>query len=306
MILVTGATGFIGGHMMAHLRDSDQPVRALVRPGAPRDYLEKRGVEVVEGDVTEPLSLPAAVQDVESVIHLVGIIRERPGVTFPLVVAEGTRNLVDAAAQAGVRRFVYVSAIGANPNGVAAYQRMKWAAETFVREATQQSDLEHVIIRPSVVYGPGDELVSMFSTQAVPLPGGGHSRLQPLFVQDLVQVLAQATQLDAAADRTFEIGGPQVLTWRRFAQVINSVTGRNVPHPPLPLPLATAGAAVMERLTGPLHRFGYEPPLTRDQLAMMLEDNTCDNLPVLETFDVSLTPLVDGLASWLAPTRRAA
>lgn len=294
-ILVTGASGFIGGHLIARLLELGRPVRALVRPRSVHRYLADRGVEVVEGSVTEPASLPAAVDGVDAVVHLVGLIVEPPGVTFEAVVAEGTRSLVEAAERAGVRRFVYLSAVGAGPQAASRYHRTKWIAEEAVRAAA----LEAVILRPSVVYGPGDEFVNLFARSPVPLIDGGQTRLQPIYVGDLVTAIVEALDRPEVAGKTFELGGPQAYTLREMVRLIRTATGRWLPHPPLPMAIARLQAAVFDRLKGPLFACGIVPPLTRDNLLMLAQDNVCDPRPAVEAFGLTLTPFEEGLKTWL-------
>ncbi|NUQ01617.1 MAG: NAD(P)H-binding protein [Armatimonadetes bacterium] len=297
MILVTGAAGFIGSHLIPHLRAADLPVRAMVRPGSPKQYLARQGVEVVEGDVTRPLSLLPALRGVETVIHLVGLIREPPGVTFEAVVAEGTRSLLRAAEEAGVRRFVYVSGIGARLDALSRYARTKAIAEGIIRRGA----CDYVIVRPSVVYGPGDELVELFRNWPVPLPGDGKVHIQPILVDQLVEILRQCAERGDLANQTFEVGGPTPITYNEMARTINRVSGRRLPHPHVPLSLMEAQAWFLEMLKKPLHSLGLSIPLTRDQALMMTVDNFCEVNHIEHTFGLELISFEDGLRSYLKP-----
>ena len=295
MILITGATGFIGGHLVSHLLTRERSLRALVRPGGVHRFLTDRGVEVVPGDVTDPASLPAALDGVDQVIHLVGLIAEPPGVSFEAVVAEGTRSLVAAAEAAGIRRFVYLSAAGTSPTAASRYYRTKAVAEAAVRDAS----CEHVIVRPSVVYGPGDAFVNLFANAPIPLIDGGRNLLQPVYVGDLMKLLDAVIDRSDAANQTYELGGPEQLTLQQMVTVINRVTGRWMPHPPLPSGLAWAQAWLFDTLKKPLYAVGIKPPLTRDNLLMLATDNVCDNGPVSKQFGLTLTGFEDGLRTWL-------
>ncbi|MCC7494965.1 MAG: complex I NDUFA9 subunit family protein [Fimbriimonadaceae bacterium] len=297
MVLVTGATGFLGGHLITRLLADGVPLRALVRPRSPHQFLARRGVDLAFGDVADPASLPAACAGCSAVLHLVGLLREPPGVTFEAVVAEGTRSLVDAAVTAGVQRFVYVSAIGARADAPSRYHRTKAAAEAAVRAAA----LDHVIVRPSIVYGPGDALTSLFLKVPVPLPGGGHNYVQPVAVSDLVEILAQALRRPEVAGQTYEVGGPTAVTFAEFVRELARVSGSRLPHPPLPMRLAEAQAWVFDALKKPLYRLGLEPPLSTDQLLMLAEDNVCDVARVQRDFGLALTDLTTGLRRQLAP-----
>ena len=298
MILVTGATGFIGGHLITRLLDGPEPLRALVRPASARHFLERRGVAIAEGDITRPSTLAAACDGVETVVHLVGLLHEAPGETFESVVAEGTRSLVEAAVTAGARRIVYVSAIGARLDAPSRYHQTKALAEGFVKAAP----LEHVIIRPSLVYGPGDTLVPMYVSAPVPIIGDGQVMVQPLYVDDLAAIVAGAATRRDIVDQTFEIGGPDAMSFNQFIATISRVTGGRMPHPHLPLAMAEAQAWVLDRLRAPLSKLGIQPPLSKDLILMLSEDNATETNRVASTFDIALTDLVTGLQKWLTPT----
>ncbi|MBI2301856.1 MAG: complex I NDUFA9 subunit family protein [Armatimonadetes bacterium] len=295
MILLTGASGFIGGHLLHRLLRDKQPVRALVRGGAATRFIRERDLEVAEGDVTRPAGLPAALRGVDCVVHLVGLIKEPPGVTFESVVAEGTCSLVNAAVEAGVRRFVYLSAVGTRAGAASRYHQTKWLAE----EAVRAAPLEHVVVRPSVVYGRGDEFVNLFARAPIPLIGGGHNRLQPVFVGDLVELLAGAVLLPEVVGQTWEIGGPQPMTLREMVAAIERVTGRRRLHPNLPLAVAQLNAWLFDTFKSPLYRLGIVPPLTRDTLRMLETDNVCDPGPACAAFGLTLTDFETGLRTWL-------
>jgi uncharacterized protein YbjT (DUF2867 family) len=183
-ILVTGGTGFVGPHVVHALRARELPVRALVREPARATRLTAWGTELAVGDVTDPASLAAACEGVECVVHLVAIIRGRPR-DFERVMAEGTRNVVAAAQRAGVRRFVLASALGLDERTKDAvpYYAAKWEMERAVRE----SGLEHVVLRPSFVFGRDGGVLPTFVRLArfapvTPIVGPGTQRLQPIWI----------------------------------------------------------------------------------------------------------------------------
>jgi len=290
VILVTGATGFIGPHVVHALRARELPVRALVRDPRRASRLQAWGVELVRGDVTEPSTLRAACADAAAVIHLVAIIKGRPA-DFERVMAQGTRNLVAAARDAGVRRFVLASALGLDEHtkDSVPYFRAKWQME----RATEESGLEHVIFRPSFVFGRDGGVLPTFVRLArfapvTPIVGPGTQRLQPIWVEDLAEYYARAVDLPAAANRMFELGGPDAPTWNEFWDRLKRVLGARRPSIHVPFGLMRAQAAVTERLPG--------APVTRDQLTMLaLGDNVVTDASAVETFQLPLTPLDEQL-----------
>ena len=212
-VLVTGGAGFIGRRLVPALRARGKPVRVLAR-----EPVTVEGAETVVGDVTRAETLPAALAGVDAVIHLVAILQGKPE-DFARVIGEGTRNVVEAAREAGVRRFVYQSALGLNEQSreTIPYFRGKWAAE----QAVTGSGLEYVIVRPSFVFAGDGGAFPLFSKLArraplTPIVGSGTQRIQPVWIDDMVEVLARAVDEPRAANRTFDLGGPDALDWNAF------------------------------------------------------------------------------------------
>jgi NADH dehydrogenase len=289
-VLVTGGTGFVGPHVIHALRARELPVRALVRKPARASRLAAWGVELATGDVTDPASVRAACEGVETVVHLVAIIRGRPE-SFERVMKEGTRNVVAAAQDAGVERFVLASALGLDERSKDAvpYFAAKWEMERAVNE----SGLEHVIFRPSFVFGRDGGVLPTFVrlaryAPATPIIGPGTQRLQPIWVEDLAEYYALAVDEPAAANRTFELGGPDAVSWNEFWERLKRVLGVRRPSVHVPFGLMRAQAAVTERLPG--------APVTRDQLTMLqLGDNVVTDGSAVETFGLPLVPLDEQL-----------
>ena len=289
-VLVTGGTGFIGRHVVHALRARELPVRALVRDPRRASRLATWGVELVEGDVADASSLGAACDGVDAVVHLVSIIKGSRS-DFDRVMSLGTRDLVAAAREAGVRRFVLTSALGLSERsrGAVPYFGAKWEMESAVKE----SGLEHVILRPSFVFGKDGGVLPTFIRLArlapvTPIVGPGTQRLQPIWVEDLAQVYAQALDLPAAANRTFELGGPDAPTWNEFWDRLKRVLGKSRPSLHVPVGLMRAQALLTERLPG--------APVTRDQLTMLeLGDNVVTDPSAADVFDVALVPLDEQL-----------
>ena len=265
-------------------------MRALVRDLRSGSRLAAWGVELVPGDVTDPASLRAAAAGVDSVVHLVAIIKGEPA-QFDRIMAQGTRNLVTAAGEAGVRRFVLASALGLDESSkdVVPYFAAKWEMERAVKE----SGLEYVILRPSFVFGKDGGVLPTFVRLArfapvTPIVGPGTQRLQPIWVEDLAEYYARALDLPAAANRTFEIGGPDAPTWNEFWDRLKRVLGVRRPSVHIPFGVMRMQAALIEKLPG--------APVTRDQLKMLqLGDNIVRDHAASETFEQKLVPLDEQL-----------
>jgi NADH dehydrogenase len=290
MILVTGATGFVGERIVHALRAEEKPVRCLVRDRGRAGRLESWGCEIASGDVTDAESVRRAVDGCDAVVHLVAIIHGKPD-DFRRVMIEGTQHVVDASKAAGVRRFLLMSALGVNEQtkDLTPYYRAKWAME----QTVGASGLEHVVFRPSFVFGPGGGAITEFTRLArflpvIPVVGSGERRLQPIFVDDVAAFFARAGDLPQAANRTFELGGPDAVNWNEFWDRLAAALGKRRRKVHLPVRLLRAQAAVMERLPKPL--------VTRDQLTMLeAADNVCDEKPAAELFGIQLMPLDEQL-----------
>ncbi len=248
--------------------------------------------EAVQGDVTDLDSLRRAVQGIEVVVHLVAIRQGKPE-QFQRVMIGGTRNLIAAANEVGVRRFVLISALGVTEEtkDLVPYYNAKWTEE----QDLQRSALEHVIFRPSFVFGRDGGILPTFLKLAKLSPftaimGSGEQRIQPIWIDDVGAYFAQSIDHPEAAKRTFEIGGPDVVTWNELWQRIRAALGiRRRPTVHMPIGLMRAPAVVTERLPGSI-------PLTRDLLTMLeAGDNVVSNADALETFDVQLVPLDEQL-----------
>jgi uncharacterized protein YbjT (DUF2867 family) len=240
--------------------------------------------------VTDPVSLSAACEGVDAIVHLVAIIRGRPA-DFERVMAQGTRNVVAAAQEAGVRRFVLASALGLDERSKDAvpYFGAKWEMEKAVRE----SGLEHVIFRPSFVFGRDGGVLPTFTRLAryapvTPIIGPGTQRLQPIWVEDVAEYYTHAVSESAAANRTFELGGPDVVSWNELWERLKRVLGVRRPTVHIPFGAMRFQATVTERLPG--------APVTRDQLTMLeLGDNVVTDASAVETFQLPLLPLDEQL-----------
>ncbi len=291
MILVTGGTGFVGSRIVHALRTEGREVRCLVRKSGRAAQLDAWGCELVQGDVTDPGSLARAVDGVDAIVHLVAIITGKPE-EFERVMTRGTESLVAAAEQAGIRRFVLMSALGTSEatRELTPYFRAKWAMEQMV----QAAPFEHTIFRPSFVFGRDGGILPTFFrlvryAPVTPVVGPGTQRIQPIWVDDVAAYFARSIDLVGAAGRTFEIGGPDVVTWDGLYSRIASILGKRRAKLHLPFGLMRAQARVIEALPGP-------SPITPDQVKMLeAGDNVVTNDDAQQTFELPLVPLDEQL-----------
>ncbi|MGZ6729454.1 MAG: SDR family oxidoreductase [Gaiellaceae bacterium] len=289
MILVTGATGFVGPKVVHALRAAEKPVRCLVRK--PSETLAAWGCELAEGDMTDAASLRRAVEDCDAVVHLVAIRQGREE-QFKRVMEQGTRDLVAAATEAGVRRFVLMSALGTSEEtkDLVPYYHAKWEQE----QTVAGSSLEHVIFRPSFIFGRDGGILPTFAklsklAPVTPIIGSGKQRIQPIWVDDVAAYFAAAIDKPEAAGQTFELGGPDIVSWNEFWQRLKKAQGIRRPSMHVPVGLMKANALVTERLPGNI-------PLTRDLLKMLEHgDNVAADDSAVRVFELPLVPLDEQL-----------
>ena len=287
MILVTGGSGFIGRRVTSRLTEDGNSVRVLARGQRRAD--QPSGVEVVRGDVVSAEGLSEAMSAVEKVVHLVAIIRESGSQTFEAVIRQGTERLVEAAKVAGVRKFVYVSAIGAQDNPYYPYLHAKWAAE----RAVALSGLKYTILRPSIIFGEGDEFINALAglvryNPVVPVAGDGKAKFQPLWVEDLVTCIVACLDEEAHGGQTLEVGGPEHLTYEDILDIVKEALGKKRLKAHVPL-------AVMRPLAQMMEWVLPKPPVTRDQLKMLALDNITETDSMKRSFGVQPRRLADSL-----------
>lgn len=292
MILVTGATGFLGSHLVKALLEKGYKVRALVRDIERGHRLKSRGVELVKGDMTDPESLKEATKGIETVINLVGIISGGEKV-YRAVHTGGTRNLAKAAEANGAKRFIYISANGASKDGATAYFRTKWEAEEEVRK----SGLEYTIFRPSVLFGPNDAFVNQLAfgmriAPLFPVFGSGEYKLQPLFVTDLVQCMIKSVTEAKALNQTIEMGGPDAMTFNEIVDAVAETLGKRVYKIHIPLSPVKLAARLMGKVL-------KKPPVSIDQLIMMEQGNVCDITRMKDIFGIEPIPFKEGIRTYL-------
>ena len=297
IVAVTGATGFVGRHLVDTLRRRGHAVRALVRDPARARWLAAGGAELVPGDVRDPPSLRPFVEGADAAIHLVGIIVERGRQTFAAVHVAGTEAVHAAARAAGVRRFVHMSAVGARPEaGATPYHRTKWQAEELVRD----SALPYVILRPSLINGPENAPIRTLARlhhalPVIPVFGDGRFPTQPVWIEDVALAFALGAERDELTG-TFELGGPEVLTYEQLVIAIGRAAGRSRPLVHVPLPLVRAAAAVFDGL-------GAAAPLTSDQLQMLVEGSATPDNAIERVFGIEPLAFEEGLRRFLPSSR---
>jgi len=291
LILVTGGSGFVGGHVVHELRGRDLPVRGLVRDPRHGSKLAAWGSELVQGDMTDPDSLRRAADGVETVVHLVAIRQGRER-DFQRIMVDGTRDLLAAASAAGVRRFVHMSALGTSEQtkDLVPYYRAKWETEELVRAA----GIPFVIFRPSFVFARDGGILPTFAKLAryspvTPITGSGKQRIQPIWADDVAVYFGEAVARDDLKGNTFELGGPDAVTWNELWARLKRVLGQRRPSIHVPMAVMRVNAFVTERLPGNI-------PLTRDLLKMLEHgDNVVSNDEAVQVFGLPLVPLDEQL-----------
>jgi|SRR5579872_1112281 len=269
LVTVFGGSGFLGRHVVRALANRGYRIRVAVRQPELTGHLQPLGrvgqIHAMQANVRVAPSVEAAARDADAVINLVGILFERGRQRFESVLAEGAENVARAAAAAGAR-LVHISAIGADESSPSDYARSKADGERRVVAADPQA----TIMRPSIVFGPEDEFFNRFAALArlspvLPLPGGGHTRFQPVFAGDVAEAIALAVDGDAKAGVIYELGGPEVKTFKELMEFILATIERRRLLLPLPFELMKLQAMVLQFLP--------KPPLTPDQVELLKSDN---------------------------------
>lgn len=297
-VLLTGGTGFVGTELRKALRNEGHEVRLLVRPHSTGSAAIGGDYEIAYGDVLDTNACLRACEDCEAVVHLVGIIREyvSRGITFDELHSTATRNLVEAATRQGVKRFVHMSALGVREGAASRYHKTKLAAEEMVKA----SPLRWTIFRPSVIFGRGDDfiwtLVRMVKGRIVPLINGGRALMQPVAVSDVCRCMSSSLTMPATQGCTYELGGPERLSFRRMIDLVSSQLGLNIRKISIASPLARPVVRIMERFPS--------FPVTTDQLSMLLEDNVCETATFEKTFRIRAESFVCSLPSLLSGLSR--
>jgi uncharacterized protein YbjT (DUF2867 family) len=270
LVTVFGGSGFLGRSVVRALAKRDYRIRVGVRRPELAGHLQPLGkvgqIHAVQANLRYPASVEAAMRDSHVAINLVGILAQSGAQTFDAVVGTGAGTVAKAAAAVGAR-MVHVSAIGADATSPSHYARAKAAGEQAVLSAVPAA----TILRPSVVFGPEDQFTNRFAalarlSPALPLIGGGLTRMQPVYVGDVADAVADAVDGKTRAGATYELGGPEVLTMREIMDIILATVERRRMLVPLPLGLAKFQSLFLQFAPGPLN-------LTPDQVALLRSDN---------------------------------
>lgn len=296
-VLVAGGTGFIGSYVVRKLLERGHQVAVLSRHPERARGTVPAGVELRAGDVADLASLERAMAGMEAVVSTVQfpnhpVQNPRKGYTYIAVDGEGTIRQVEAARRAGVRHFIYLGGAGTREGQTSPWFQAKLIAERAIRE----SGVPYTIFRPSWVYGPEDRSLNKFAAFArflpfIPVIGNGKTRVQPVLVTDLAEVVAASLTLEKAKGQTYEVGGPQELTMDEIISTMLRVMGKRKPlihHPAWFMKLVTAPMTLLPT-----------PPLSPEAVDFILMEEHVDTRPLMRDFGIALTPLERGL-SYLA------
>jgi len=275
MILITGATGYIGRHLVSRLVAQGERPRCLVRNIKQASSILPAGtLEFVQGDTTSPASLETAVQGVDTIVHAAFITadhKQSVGNHYQETNVQGTANLVEAAKKAGVKRIIVISGLGTKPDKPGSYMQGRYLAEKMVKE----SGLDWTIIQPSVLFGKDAPFIKgltdlIRTAPVVPLIGGGKVMFQPIYVEDVVTVIIKVLQEpERTKNKTYTIGGPAYYSFTQVIDALLQAMHKKRIKVPTPTPLVGIGAAVMEAVLP-------KPPLTKAAMTLFTFDNTTD------------------------------
>jgi uncharacterized protein YbjT (DUF2867 family) len=298
LVVVFGGSGFIGTHIVRALAKRGVRVRVAMRRPHLGHELRVLGdvgqVQLVQANVKFPDSIDRALEGADAVVNLVAVLHERGTQNFTALHVDAAREIAEAAAKRGVKRVVHFSALGAASSG-SKYARTKFAGERAVMEAVPTA----TIMRPSIVFGPGDHFFNRFAEMArnpllygmagtIPLIGGGKTRFQPVFAGDVADAVCAALESDDARGRVYELGGPRVYSFKELMQFVVRETDRRAPLLPLPFVFAYPIGLLAGWILG---LFGA-PPLTGDQVVQLTRDNIVGADKAAGTLqDLGVTPL---------------
>ena len=302
-VTVVGGAGFLGRYLVTRLARRGWQVRVAVRDPEAANFVKPMGgvgqVQPIQANVRNEASIARAVAGADLVINLAGVMFPGGRQSFQAVHENGAAALAQAAHAAGVARLIHVSALGAAPDADSKYARSKAAGEAAVREAFATA----AIVRPSTIFGPEDQFFNLFArlatiTPVMPLLGGGHGRMQPVYVGDVAQAIAALAEQAAPTGGTYELAGPQVLRMAELMAIVCEQTGRDRLALPLPFALAKFYAFFLQLMPWRI--------LTMDQVEMLKVDNVLSGeYPGLAELGVTPTPLDAVLPSYLYRYRKA-
>ena len=296
-VTVFGGSGFLGRQIVRRLADEGAAVRVAVRHPERAAFLTGTGaageITAVYADVWDEASVGPAVAGAEAVVNTVGHYVERGRASFAAIHGQGAMQVARAAAQAGVRRLVHISGIGADPASASPYVRARGIGERLVREAFPEA----TILRPSVLFGPEDAFLNRLAglarvMPALPLFGSGATKLQPVYVRDVAEAVARALATPTAQGRVYELGGPRIYTYEELVRLVLAQIGRKRLLVPIPFAVWELLAALVAPLP---HR-----PVSRDQVILMKRDNVvAANALTFAELGITPTPLEEVLPTYL-------
>ena len=305
LVTVFGGSGFVGTQAVRQLAKAGCRVRVAVRQTNLAYKMRLLGdvgqIDVVQANVRNEASLRRALEGAGAAVNLVGVLYEQGRQGFQAVHAMGARNVAEAARAEGVTRLVQMSALGADSGSHSKYARTKAEGEQAARHIYPDA----VVVRPSIVFGAEDQFFNRFAQMAaispfLPLIGGGHTRFQPVFVGDVARALAQAVTAPEAAGRTYELGGPAILSFRQLMEMMLKETGHS--RILLPIPFSAAG---LMGAAGDLASFVIAPPITSDQVELLRADNVVSGQhPGLAELGIPATSLEAVLPTYLYRYRK--
>jgi NADH dehydrogenase len=279
LVTIFGGSGFVGRHLVRALTKRGWRVRVAVRRPDLAGHVQPQGIvgqiQAVQANLRYPDSVARAVDGADAVVNLVGILYESGNQRFTTVHRDGAQVIARAAAAAGARHFVHMSALGADAQAESLYSQSKAAGEAAV--LAERPDA--MIVRPSIIFGPEDNFFNQFAAMArlapaLPLIGGGHTRFQPVYVVDVAEAMAMGVEGEARPGTVYELGGPAVMSFREILEFILATTHRKRALVTLPFTLAEIQARVLEMLPKPL--------LTYDQVQSLRVDNLVSGAAVRE------------------------
>ena len=287
-VAVTGATGFVGRHLVNRLLEDSHDVTVVINRRSGRDLFSDR-VKYVRVSVHNPNELEAAFCDCQVVFHLVGIIAETRTNTFEKTVEQGTKNVILACQQNRIETIVYLSAKGTSEDAESKYFKTKWAAEQIVKN----SGLNWTIFRPSIIYGRDDDFLALMSkiiklSPFVPIFGDGRYKLQPVYIGDLVNAMAQSINNRESHRETIEIGGAEPLEYVEIIDSIKKALNKRRMNLFIPMAVIKPVAVLLEKILKPA-------PLTTDQLVMLEKGSVCDLSKMKRLFEIEPVRFEDGL-----------
>jgi uncharacterized protein YbjT (DUF2867 family) len=289
MILITGATGYVASHLLPRIAEAKLPARGMARSAKSLDKVRRHGLEAVQGDVTDKASIERAMQDVRTVVHLAAINRDGNDVTLEDVNHVGTAKVVEAAKAAGVRHIINVIGLGADANSRERLPRSQGRAKDVIRT----SGIPYTIIEPSVIFGRGDEFINTIAglirlAPIVPLPAGGTTQFQPIWVGDVAEAIMHALHAPDKYQGVFPCGGPEVMTYEDIVDIVARVMDKRVMKISVPVGLLRPAVTIMDS-TLP------KPPVTPQLLDLLGQVNVPNPNTAITVFGLDLLPLEKGI-----------